>query len=129
VKDNIDCADLQRNLDNVVLWAQKWQMEFNVKKCKVMHIGRQNDGCEYYMGGSKLVEETLEKDLGVWVLADMKCSQQCRYAVNKSNKVLGMIKRTITYKDLKIMLNLYKTLVRPHVEYCVSAWSPHNKKE
>jgi len=40
-----------------------------------------------------------------------------------------MIKRTITYKDLKIMLNLYKTLVRPHVEYCVSAWSPYYKKD
>jgi len=40
-----------------------------------------------------------------------------------------MIKRTITYKDLKVMLNLYKTLVRPHVEYCVSAWSPHYKKD
>ena len=37
--------------------------------------------------------------------------------------------QTITYKDLKIMLNLYKTLVRPHVEYCVSAWSPHYKKD
>jgi len=62
--------------------------------------------------------------IGVWISADMKCSQQCRYAVNKANKVLGIIiKRTITYKDLKIMLNLYKTLVRPHVEYCVSAWS------
>ena len=23
------------------------------------------------------------------------------------------------------MLSLYKSLVRPHVEYCVSAWSPH----
>jgi len=56
---------------------------------------------------SKLVEETLEKDLGVWISADMKCSQQCRYAVNKANKILGMIKRTVTYKDLKIMLNLY----------------------
>jgi len=73
------------------------------------------------MGGSKLVEETLEKDLGVWISADMKCSQQCSCAVNKANKVLGMIKRAITYKDLRIMLNLYKTLVRPHVEYCVSA--------
>ena len=40
-----------------------------------------------------------------------------------------MIKRTITYKDLEIMLNLYKTLVRPHVEYCVSAWSPYYKKD
>ena len=32
VRDNIDCEALQRDLDNVVLWAQKWQMEFNVKK-------------------------------------------------------------------------------------------------
>ena len=37
-----------------------------------MHIGRHIDCCEYYRGGSKLVEETLEKELGV-------------------NKVLGMI--------------------------------------
>ena len=27
------------------------------------------------------------------------------------------------------MLNLYKTLVRPHVEYCVSAWSPYYRKD
>ena len=60
MRDNKDCAALQRDLDNVVLWAQKWRMEFNVKKCKVMHVEKQTDSCEYYMGGSKLVEETLE---------------------------------------------------------------------
>jgi len=54
VRDSIGCEALQRDLDNVVLWAQKWQMEFNIKKCKVMHVGRQNDCCEYYMVGSKL---------------------------------------------------------------------------
>jgi len=32
VRDNIDCAALQRDLDNVVLWAQKWQMA-KVKLC------------------------------------------------------------------------------------------------
>jgi len=31
---------------------------------------------------------------------------------------MGMIKRTIRFKDARIMLSLYKTLVRPHVEYC-----------
>ena len=27
------------------------------------------------------------------------------------------------------MLSLYKTLVRPHVEYCSSAWNPHYIKD
>ena len=31
---------LQRDLDQLVNWADKWQLNFNVDKCKVMHIGR-----------------------------------------------------------------------------------------
>jgi len=38
-----------------------------------------------------------------------------------------MIKRTIRFKDARIVLSLYKTLVRPHIEYC--AWSPNYKKD
>jgi len=41
-----------------------------------------------------------------------------------------MIRRlSSSFEDLKIMLNLYKTLVRPHAEYSVSAWSPYYKKD
>jgi len=40
-----------------------------------------------------------------------------------------MIKRTIRFKEVKIMLSLYKTFVKPHVEYCASAWSPCYKKD
>jgi len=40
-----------------------------------------------------------------------------------------MIKRTITYKSPDILLPLYKTLVRPLVEYCTPAWSPHYSKD
>ena len=42
---------------------------------------------------------------------------------------MGMIKRTIRFKDARIMFSLYKTLVRPHAEYCASAWSPYYKKD
>jgi len=28
-----------------------------------------------------------------------------------------------------LMLSLYKTLVRPHVEYFIGAWNPHCKKD
>ena len=40
-----------------------------------------------------------------------------------------MIKRTIISRDIHILLNLYKTLVRPHWEYCSPAWSPHYQKD
>jgi len=31
--------------------------------------------------------------------------------------MLGLIKRTFVVKTPEVMLNLYKTLVRPHLEY------------
>ena len=62
-----------------------------------------------------------EKDLGIWISADTKCSKQSMRACNKAMKVLGMIKRTIRFKNMRVMLSLYKSLVRRHVEYCISA--------
>ena len=42
--NGIDDRDvLQRDLELATEWAGKWQMEFNVKKCKIMHIGQKND--------------------------------------------------------------------------------------
>jgi len=54
LRDVTDCSTLQSDLDNLVTWAGKWQMNFNVQKCKVMHVGKQKDSCSYYMGGTKL---------------------------------------------------------------------------
>ena len=38
------------------------------------------------------------------------------HITNKANRVLGMIRRTIRYKEQWMMTNLYKSLVRPHLE-------------
>ena len=40
-----------------------------------------------------------------------------------------MIRRTMVYRSPDILTRLYKSLVRPHLEYCVSAWSPHYVKD
>ena len=125
IRNSTDCSQLQADLDKFVLWSQKWQMEFNVDKCKVMHVGNTDDSSTYYMKGSELTDVTSEKDLGVWISADMKCSKQRMYAFNKATKVLGMIESTIRFKNTRVTLSVYKTLVRSYVEYCVSVWNPH----
>ena len=103
-------------------------MQFNEGKCKVMHLGSRNEKFSYTMNNHVLEETTLEKDLGIQVSSDLKVSIHCQHSYNRANRMLGLIKRTFVCRDRKTMINLYKTMVRPHLEYSVSAWSPHNKK-
>ena len=60
---------------------------------------------------------------------NMKVSEQCSIASSKGNQVLGMIRRNITYKDKNLIVPLYKAIVRPHLEYCIQAWSPYLRKD
>ena len=70
-----------------------------------------------------------EKDLGVSMNANMKVSEQCRIAASKGNQVIGMIRRNITYKEKSLIVPMYKPIVRPHLEYCIHAWSLYLRKD
>ncbi|MGE5822000.1 MAG: RNA-directed DNA polymerase [Nitrososphaerota archaeon] len=129
VADKTDIDRLQKDLVNLCKWSKDWLMLFNVDKCKVMHIGLGNGMAKYEMNGKYLEEVTEERDLGVIVQNDLKCSKQCLKAVNTANKVLGMIKRTISVRDREVILQLYKSLVRPHLEYSIQAWRPHFQRD
>ena len=54
---------------------------------------------EYKMGDAVLGRTTQEMDLGVTFSADMKVSEQCGIAASRGNKILGLIRRTIMYKE------------------------------
>ena len=121
--------NLQDDIDKLVKWSEKWQMLFNFGKCKCLHIGPGNTSMTYEMGGTIVSITEKEKDLGVTMNANMKVSEQCRIAATKGNQVLGMIRRNITYKDKSLIVPLYKAIVRPHLEYCIQAWSPYLRKD
>ena len=89
--------------------------------------GNMDEG--YKMGDAVLGRTTQEKDLGVTFSADMKLSEQCGIAASKGNQILGLIRRTITYKEKHLIVPLYKAIVRPHLEYCIQAWRPYRKKD
>jgi len=129
VNNQEDSICLQKDLETVVEWAHRWQMQFNVKKCKVVHFGKGNLGFTYSMEGQCLEDVDFEKDLGVLVSKDLKVPRQCQESYSKANRMLGLISRTIKYKNQKVLMNLYKSMVSPHLEYCCTAWSPHYMKD
>ena len=102
---------------------------FDFGKCKCLHTGPGNTGMNYEMGGTILSKTVKEKDLRVTMNANIKVSEQCRIAASKGNQILGMIGRNITYKEKSLMVHLYKAIVRPHLDYCIHAWSPYLRKD
>jgi len=67
--------------------------------------------------------------LGLIVDKSLKSSRQCAKAAATANAVLGMIRRTFLCKDKELILQMYKSLVRPRLEYCIQAWRPYLKKD
>ena len=92
---------LQLCLDILFQWTIDWGMEFNIPKCKVLHIGRNNNHFKYYLNNIELKSVTEEKDIGVITHASLKPSVQCSNAAKKANFVLGQISRTFHYRDKK----------------------------
>jgi ribonucleases P/MRP protein subunit RPP40 len=121
-----DRRSLQVMLDRLVGWSEMWGMRFNVKKCKVMHLGRKNNKYDYEMAGQKLDTTKEEKDLGVIICDNLKTAAQCAKAAKTAQSVLGQISRAFQYRDKVVFMQLYKQYVRPHLEFAVQAWSPHN---
>ena len=110
-------------------WSKEWQMVFNAYKCKVLHFGHNNGQVHYVMDGNILESVEEERDLVVIIQEDLKVDKQCAKAAKTANSVLGMIWRSFINKGVDIILPLYKSLVRPRLEYCVQAWCPFLRKD
>ncbi len=76
------------------------------------------------MGGVKLESVQWVKDLGVAIASNLKFSQHCKEAACKANRMLGFINENFSSKSKDIILPMYISLVRPHLNYAVQFWSP-----
>ena len=83
----------------------------------------------YNISGTVLRNVSNYKDLGVIMASDLKWSKHVEQIVHKANRVLGLLKRTVGGKNKDIFSILYKTLVRPILEYACPVWSPHLAKD
>ena len=129
-----DCHSLQSDLDRLVLWSRRWQLQFNETKCIVLRIGTGHPDFTYTMENAdglrvNLVVKTEEKDLGVTISNDLKPSKHIAQITSSATRALFTLKRTLTFNISTQGATLYKAIVRPILEYSNCAWHPHTVQD
>ena len=124
IQSEDDARKLQDCLSQLVDWANKWGMAFNVDKCSVLHFGNKNQKFKYEMNGKTLNSIDTERDLGVLVSSNLRPSVQCLNAVRKARLALRSIEIGFVLRDQKVFVNIYKQFVRCHLEHASQVWNP-----
>ena len=107
----------------------KLKTKFNEAKCKCLDIGHRNQHHVYTIGEHNIEETVEERDLGVLVTETLSPSHHIAKIVRKANQIVGMIRRIYEDRSKNNIVPLYKSLVRPHLEYCVQAWGPYLQQD
>ena len=119
---------VQSDIDALSSWSTLWDLKFNVAKCCILHFGRSNQGANYNLNNQHLSKKQQEKDLGILFSNNFKFDDHIRLIAKKANKQLGIIAKVFSSRSPQTIIPLYKTFVRPHLEYNSIIWSPHTKK-
>ena len=116
----------QNDINQLVKWQNRWLLTFNTKdkKCKVMHLGKNNQCHSYFLDGNLLPTVDSEKDLGITVNKTVDWKEHVSNIIKKAKSVTAWVSRSIISRSPEIMTKIYKSLVRPQLEYCVQLWSP-----
>ena len=95
-------------------------------KCKALHL-HQGNPMHKHRFGREWLERSPEKDLRVSAYGRFDVSWQRSLAAQKTNCILGCIKRSVSSRVREVTLSFYTALMRPHLVCCIQFWGPQHK--
>jgi hypothetical protein len=90
---------LQNDIQELENWSDKWLLRFHPDKCKVLSAGKQKtQQFKYTLCNTELQYFNKEKDIGVVIDNQLNFEDHMNEQINKSNSIMGLIRRTFTYQ-------------------------------
>ena len=120
ITSGISNVEMQQDINCLFQWSQKNMLSFNITKCKcILLTNKHNIPLQTITLNNQPLQYVQHyKYLGVTVSHNLSWRQHIHDICKKARRVLGTIYHRITKNtnDSRIILRLYTTLVRPHLE-------------
>ena len=102
------------------------------KKCNVLHVGNKNPKISYYLSNSPI--HTIEnnhsvRDLGLYFNADLNWTSHIDITIKKARRTSFALVKSIKLNDCQLLVNLFKTYVRPTLEFATNVYNPYLLKD
>ena len=105
-------------------WGKKWLVDFNAGKTQLVSFDRSNNNgsIDVKMGGSILEEKSYFKMLGLTFSSKLDWGSYIISIAKTASKKIGALIRSMKFLSPEVALYLYKSTIRPCMEYCCHVW-------
>ena len=106
-------------------WGRKWLVDFNAGKTQLVLFDQsKNTGAiDVKMDGSVLEEKTSFKMLGLTFSSKLDLGSYIVSIAKTASKKIGALICSMKFVSLEVALYLYKSTIRPCMEYCCHVWA------
>ena len=117
-------SELESDLRDTVDWGKKWLVDFNAGETQLVSFDRSNNtgAIDVKMDGSFLEEKSLRIQ-GLTFSSKLDWSSYIISIAKSASKEIGALIRSTKFLSPEVALYLYKSTIRPCMEYCCHVWT------
>ena len=106
-------------------WGKKWFVDFNAGKTQLVLFDQSNNNgsIDVKRDGSVLGEKSSFKVLGLTFSSKLDWGSYTISIAKTASKKIGALIRSMKFLSPEVALHLYKSTIRPFMEYCCHVWA------
>ena len=113
----------------VETWSQNWDLIPQPKKSEHLYYSFSKPAypnpANFYINNNLIPIVNSVKDLGITLSSNLKWTPYISKITSKANVLSYNILRSFNSTDVSLYSNLFKTYIRPLLEYNTPIWNPH----
>ena len=116
---------LQKDANAISQWIKEWGLDINLIKTKVMSFG-QTPPLQIAIDGEQVKRTEQQRLLGVVLDKELNFTQHVDHAIRKARGSFGKMAYLLKGRKgipVKEGIEMFKALIRPHMEYGIPAWA------